>query len=160
MGAGLQWGVPPRATTDALIRMRQAEVEDALAALQRARDAVGRAKAARDQALSAQHALVARMQQLNAATARTAGRLGQRDSYRSQLRAQVESAGERVNVTARSLREATSVLTDSQARVEQALRAKEAAEAQRAADDKADARKRERRDQAAVDDRWRPPRRG
>jgi len=160
MGAALQWGVPPRATTDALIRMRQAEVEDGLTALQRARDAVERAKAARDQSVSAQQALSARMQQLNAATARTAGRLGQRDSYRAQLRAQWVAAGERVNVTARALRDATNALSESQARVEHALRAKEAAEAQRAADDKADARKRERRDQAAVDDRWRSPRRG
>jgi hypothetical protein len=43
--------------------------------------------------------------------------------------------------------------------VELALRTREAAEAQRDADDKATARKRERRDQAATDDRWRPPRR-
>jgi len=43
--------------------------------------------------------------------------------------------------------------------VERALRTREAAKAQRDADDKADARKRERRAQAASDDRWRPPRR-
>jgi hypothetical protein len=159
MEGGLQWGVPPRATTDALIRMRQAEVEEALVGLQRARDSVERAKGARDQAVSAQQALAARMRELHVAQARTAGRLGQRDVYRARLRSQLDAAGERVHLTARTLREATNALTDAQKRVELALRAREAAEAQRAADDKAEARKRERRDQAANDDRWRPPRR-
>jgi hypothetical protein len=159
MGGGLEWGVPPRATTDALIRMRQAEVEEALVGLQRARDVVDRAKVARDQAVAAQQALAARMREVHAAAARTAGRLGQRDAYRARLRSQLDAAGERVNATARSLRDATNALTEQQKRVELALRTREAAEAQRAADDKAEARKRERRDQAASDDRWRPPRR-
>jgi hypothetical protein len=159
MGGGVQWGVPPRATTDALIRIRQADVEDALRRLQAARDVVERAKVARDQAVSAQQALAARMRELHAATARTAGRLGQREVYRAQLRAQLDTAADRVNATARALRDASNGVGDAQARVEQALRAREAVEAQRAADDKAEARKRERRDQAASDDRWRPPRR-
>lgn len=140
--------------------MRQAAVEEALRGLQQARDAVERANVAREQAVSAQHALLERMQRLHAAAARTAGRLGQRDVYRAQLRTQLDGAGERVAATGRAVRDAGQALADAQARVEQALRAREAAEAQRAGDDKADARKRERRDQAAIDDRWRPPRRG
>jgi hypothetical protein len=152
--------VPPRATTDALIRMRQAEVEEAMRALQRARDGADRARAGRDQAVAARAALSERMQKLNAAAARTAGRLGLRDHYRAQLRAQLHAAGDRVNATGRALREATHVVTAAQTEVERALRARDAAEAQRDADDKAEARKRERRAQAASDDRWRPPRRG
>jgi len=151
--------VPPRATTDALIRMRQAEVEEAMRALQRARDGTERARVGRDQAVAARAALTERMQQLNAAAARTAGRLGLRDHYRSRLRAQLEAASQRVEATSRALREATHAVTAAQAEVERALRTREAAEAQRDADDKADARKRERRAQAASDDRWRPPRR-
>jgi hypothetical protein len=140
--------------------MRQADVEEATRALQRARDAAERARATRDQAFAARAALTERMQRLNAAAARTAGQLGQRDHYRSQLRAQLDGAGERLNATARAWRDANRAIAVAQQQVEQALRAREAAEAQRNADDKADARKRERRDQAASDDRWRPPRRG
>jgi len=151
--------VPPRATTDALIRVRQADVEEAMRALQRARDGAERARAGRDQAMAARGALNDRMSRLNAAAARTAGRLGMRDHYRAQLRTQLEAAGERVNATARALRDANHAVDAAQRQVEQALRARDAAEAQRDANDKADARKRERRDQAASDDRWRPPRR-
>jgi len=139
--------------------MRQADVEEAMRALQRARDAAERARAGREQAVAARAALAARMQRLNAVSARTAGRLGQRDQYRAGLRAQLESADERDGATARALRDATSALAAAQAEVERALRARDAAEAQRDADDKAVARKRERRAQAAIDDRWRPPRR-
>jgi hypothetical protein len=57
------------------------------------------------------------------------------------------------------MRTALQGLTEAQERVEQALRARQAAEKQRAAEDKALARRRERQDQAATDDRWRPPRR-
>jgi len=128
-------------------------------ALQRARDGTERARVGRDQAVAARAALTERMQQLNAAAARTAGRLGLRDHYRSRLRAQLEAASQRVEATSRALREATHAVTAAQAEVERALRTREAAEAQRDADDKADARKRERRAQAASDDRWRPPRR-
>ena len=99
------------------------------------------------------------MQRLNAAAARTAGQLGQRDHYRAQLRAQLDSAGDRLDATARASRDATHAVAVAQQQLELALRTREAAEAQRDADDKADARKRERRDQAASDDRWRPPRR-
>jgi hypothetical protein len=139
--------------------MRQADVEETMRALQRARDGIDRARAGRDQAVAARAALTERMQQLNAAAARTAGRLGLRDHYRSRLRGQLEAAGERVHATARALRDATHAVTAAQADVERALRARDAAEAQRDADEKADARKRERRAQAASDDRWRPPRR-
>lgn len=152
--------MPPRTTTDALIRVRQADVEEAMRGLQRAREAAERARAGRDQAVAARAALAERMQRLDGVTARTAGRLGQRDHYRAGLRAQLDGAGARVEVTARALREATHAVAAAQAAVERALRARNAAEAQRDADDKAEARKRERRAQAASDDRWRPPRRG
>ncbi len=128
--------------------------------LQRARDAADRARVGRDQAVAARAALAERMQRLTAVAARTAGRLGQRDHYRAGLRAQLDGAAVRVEVTARALRDATQAVTAAQAEVERALRARDAAEAQRDADDKAEARKRERRAQAASDDRWRPPRRG
>jgi len=128
-------------------------------ALQRARDAADRARAGRDQAMAARAALSERMQRLNAVAARTAGRLGQRDHYRAGLRAQLDGAGARVDATARALRDATQAVAAAQAEVERALRARDAAEAHRDADDKAEARKRERRAQAAIDDRWRPPRR-
>jgi len=128
-------------------------------ALQRARDAAERARAGRDPAVAARRAIAERMQRLNGVAARTAGRLGQRDHYRAGLRAQLDGAGARVEATARALRDATHAVTAAQADVERALRARDAAEAQRDADDKADARKRERRAQAASDDRWRPPRR-
>ncbi len=128
-------------------------------ALRRARDAAERAHASREQALAARAALTERMQRLNAAAARTAGRLGLRDHYRAQLRAQLDSAGARLDATARTVRDATGAVTAAQAEVELALRAREAVEAHRDADDKAEARRRERRDQAASDDHWRPPRR-
>ena len=60
----------------------------------------------------------------------------------------------------RTVRETTTAVAAAQELVERALRARDAAEAQRTADDKAETRRRERRDQAASDDRWRPPRRG
>lgn len=129
-------------------------------ALQRARDGAERARIGRDQAVAARSALAERMSKLNAAAARTAGRLGMRDHYRAQLRSQLDAAGERVNATGRVLREATNAIEAAQRQVEQALRSRDAAEAQRDADDKADARKKERRAQAASDDHWRPPRRG
>jgi hypothetical protein len=139
--------------------VRHAEEQEATRGLARSREAADRARAARDQAVAAQAALTERMQRLHAAAARTAGQLGQREAYRAQLRGQLASAGERVQVTARALRDTLAAVTDAQHKVEQALRAREAAEAQRDADDKLEARKRERRDQAAADDRWRPPRR-
>jgi hypothetical protein len=151
--------VPPRATTDALIRMRQAEVEESMRALERARDSAERARVTRDQAVAARAALTERMQRLNAAAARTAGQLGQRDHYRAQLRSQLDGAADRLETTARACRDANLAVATAQQQVELALRSREAAETQRDADDKADARKRERRDQAASDDRWRPPRR-
>ena len=151
--------MPPRATTDALIRLRRAEEHEATRALERARVAVERTRLARDRAASAHAGLRERLLRLHAASARTAGALGLRDSYRAQLRAQLDGASARVEATARALGEAGRALDDAQRQVEQALRAREAAEAQRDAEDKAEARRRERRDQAANDDRWRPPRR-
>ncbi|HWE26879.1 MAG TPA: hypothetical protein VHB97_02705 [Polyangia bacterium] len=139
--------------------MRQADVEDALRVLQRARDAAERAHATRDQAVAARAALQERMQRLHAKAARTAGQLGLRDHYRAQLRSQLDSVDERMRATGRAFRAATQAVAAAQQQVELALRAREAAEAQRNADEKLDARKRERRDQAAADDRWRPPRR-
>jgi hypothetical protein len=83
-----------------------------------------------------------------------------RDAYRAQLGAQLDVAAERVQAAKRALQEATRTLSDAQTRMEQALRAREAAEAQRDENDNAELRRRERRDQAASDDRWRrPPRR-
>jgi hypothetical protein len=128
-------------------------------ALQRARDALDRARALRDQAVAAQVAIAERMQKLSGATARTAGRLGQRDAYRAQLRGQLDAAGERVRVTARGIRDAAHALGEAQKQVEQALRAREAVESQQKAADKQESRKRDRREQAASDDRWRPPKR-
>jgi phage shock protein A len=151
--------VPLRATTDTLIRLRRADEQEAMRALERARDAAERARAAREQAIAAQAAIAERMHRLHAASARTAGRLGLRDVFRAQLRAQLDGAAERVNATARAWRDASQALADAQRQLEQALRARKAVEAQRDADDKAEARLRERRDQAASDDRWRPPRR-
>jgi chromosome segregation ATPase len=156
---GYNGRVPPRSTTDALIRLRQADEHEALRMLQRAKEQVDRARAARDQALAVQAALTERMQRLHAASARTAGQLGRHDLYRRQLRAELATATERAQVTARALRAANQNLGAAQQKVEQALRAREAVEAQRTADDKAESRKRERRDQAASDDRWRPPKR-
>ncbi|HEY1586222.1 MAG TPA: hypothetical protein VGH63_11090, partial [Polyangia bacterium] len=120
-------------------------------ALQRAREAADRAQASRDQAVAARAALATRMQRLHAAGARTAGQLGLRDHYRARLRAQLDAASERMNATARAARVATDAVGVAQQQVERALRAREAAEAQRNADDKSEARKRERRDQAAAD---------
>lgn len=128
-------------------------------ALQRARDGVERARGARERAVAAQATVAERMQRLNAASARTAGALGLRDAYRSRLRSQLDAASERAQATMRALRDATDGLGEAQRQVEKALRAREAAEARRDADDKTEARRRERRDQAASDDRWRPPRR-
>jgi hypothetical protein len=152
--------VPPRTTTDALIRVRHAEVEEAMRGLQRARDAADRARTVRDHALARQTAIGERLQRLEEAAARTAGQLGRRDHYRAELRALSQGAAERVATSERTLRESTNLIGAAQAQVERAVRARDAAEAQRDADDKADARRRERRDQAANDDRWRPPRRG
>jgi hypothetical protein len=151
--------VPPRTTTDALIRIRHAEVEKAMRGLQRARDAADRARVVRDQALAKQGTIGQRMQRLQELAASTAGQLDRRDRYRAELRALLDSAAARVATSERALRESTSLIATAQEVVERAVRARDAAEAQRDADDKADARRRERRDQAANDDRWRPPRR-
>ena len=151
--------MPPRTTTDALIKMRQTEVEEAMRGLQRARDAAERARAIRDQALAKQAAIDERMQKLHATMPRTAGQLGRRDRYRAELRALLDGAADRVQASERTLRETTHMISTAQGLVERAVRAREAAEAQRQADDKAEARRRERRDQAANDDRWRPPKR-
>jgi flagellar biosynthesis chaperone FliJ len=151
--------VPPRATTDALIRLRHADEQEAMRALKRARDVVDRAGALRDQALLAQSAVAERLAALTPAGARTAGKLGQRDAYRAQLRTELDAAGKRVEATTRGLGEANHALGEAQKQVEQALRAREAVESQRRTEDKQETRKRDRREQAASDDRWRPKKR-
>jgi len=140
--------------------MRRAEVEQAMRGLQRARDAAERATALRDKAQAKHAAIRERMQRLQGVGARTAGQLGRRDRYGADLRALLAGAAAQVDASLRAIRETTHAVTAAQELVERAVRAREAAEAQRAADDKADARRRERRDQAASDDRWRPPKRG
>jgi len=140
--------------------MRQAEVEDAMRALQRARDAADQARAVHDRTVAKQAAIEERMARLQETPARTAGQLGRRDHFRAELQALLDGAAERVAASERALRESTERIASAQGLVERALRAREGAEAQRDADDKADARRRERRDQAASDDRWRPPKRG
>lgn len=128
--------------------------------LQRARDAADRATLVRERALAKQSAIAERIGRLQEAAARTVGQLGRRDQYRQELRTLLDSAVERVETSMRTIRETTTAVTAAQELVERALRARDAAEAQRTADDKAETRRRERRDQAASDDRWRPPRRG
>jgi len=140
--------------------MRQAEVEDAMRALQRARDAADQARAVHDRTVAKQAAIEERMARLQETPARTAGQLGRREHFRAELQALLDGAAERVAASERALRESTERIASAQGLVERALRAREGAEAQRDADDKADARRRERRDQAASDDRWRPPKRG
>lgn len=139
--------------------MRQADVEEAVRALQRARDAAERARATRDQAVAARAALEERGRRTEVSAPRSAGRLGLRDHYRTRLRAQLDTAAERIDAATVALRAADEAVSAAQYAVELTLRAREAAEAQRSADDKRDARKRARRDQAAADDMWRPPRR-
>jgi hypothetical protein len=160
MRAELQWGVPPKATTDALIRLRQAEELEAIRALMRAREGVERATKGRDTALGMLAGLKQRLQALSAAGAQTtAGTLAQREIYRTQLRRQIDVANGRLQSAERSVTEALRGRDTAQRTLEQALRAREAAEAQRDATETAESRRRERRDQAASDDRWRPPRR-
>jgi hypothetical protein len=152
--------VPPRATTDVLLRLRQVEERDAMRGLDRARQALDRATETRDDAIAARAELAMRMQREGTSRGpTTAGALVTREAYRSQLRIQVAASDERLRAGERALREALQALTEAQQRVEQALRARQAAQKQRAAEDKAQARRRERQDQAATDDRWRPPRR-
>jgi hypothetical protein len=160
MRAELQWGVPPKTTTDALIRLRQAEELEAMRSLNRAREGVERATKGREAALAAVVGLKQRLHALSTASARTtAGTLAQREVYRTQLRKQLDAANLRLQKSERGVAEALRVRDTAQKALEQALRAREAAEAQREATETAESRRRERRDQAASDDRWRPPRR-
>lgn len=129
-------------------------------ALNRAREAVERATQGRDAALGVLAGLGQRLQALSAATAQTtAGSLAQREIYRTQLRRQIDAAKGRLHAAERGMAEALRTRETAQRTLEQALRAREAAEAQRDATETAESRRRERRDQAASDDRWRPPRR-
>ena len=160
MRNAVEWGVPPKATTDALLRLRRTEELEAMRGLNRAREAVERATRGRDTALAALGALEQRMAVLNGAAARTtAGTLAQRDVYRAQLRKQVAAAKARLRTAERAMAEAMRGREAAQRALEHGLRAREAAEAQREATATAESRRRERRDQAASDDRWRPPRR-
>ena len=128
-----------------------------------ARATVDRAESARAAATATVEALATR---LRAATvgdervghARQAGRLAARDAFAGELRAQLTAAKARQVVVERQVVQALQGVTVAQQRLEQALRAREAAGLQREAEEKAGVRRRERRDQAAADDRWRPPR--
>ena len=124
--------------------------------LKRARDLADRARAAHERALAKQATIDGRIERLREAAADTAGQLERRERYRAELRALLEGASTRVAASERALRESDTMIQSAQTLVERALRARDAAEAQRSADDKAEARRRERRDQAASDDRWRP----
>jgi hypothetical protein len=142
------------------LRLRQVDEQEAMRGLERARQAVERATGARDRARAEMSELSQRMEQSRAGSGRmTVGALVARDGYRTQLRTLLAGAEERVRAGERALRDALRGLTEAQQQVERALRAREAAERQRSAQDKTLARQRERRDQAATDDRWRPPRR-
>jgi hypothetical protein len=161
MRGALQWSVPPKATTDALLRLRKADELEAMRNLGRATDALEKAKQARDAAAAGVTALERRVKSLVSAAGRTTvGTLAQRDVFRAQLRKQLEAAKSKLTIAERALTETLRARERAQRAVEQALRSREAAEAQRDATSAAESRKRERRDQAASDDRWRPPRRG
>jgi hypothetical protein len=152
--------VPPRSTTDALLRLRQVEERAAMRALEAARQAVDRATGARNHAVTARAELAERMERLRATAGKTtAGQLVARDTYRGELRELARAGDERVRAAERALGEALRGLSQAQLQVEQALRSRQATQRQRTVEDKALARRRERRDQAATDDRWRPPRR-
>jgi hypothetical protein len=152
--------VPPKATTDALLRLRKAEELETMRGLNRAREGVERATRARDLALGTLAGLEQRIKAWSAQGKHsTAGVLAQRDVYRAQLRRQLDVAKGRVQTAERALAESLRGRDAAQRALEQALRAREAAEAQRETTETADSRRRERRDQAASDDRWRPPRR-
>jgi hypothetical protein len=152
--------VPPRATTEVLLRLRQVDERETMRGLERARQALERATEARDRALAVRAELAQQLERTGASRGRTtAGTLVTRDAYRAQLRGQAATADEELRAAERALRQALHGLTAAQHQVEQALRGRQAAERQRTAEDKALARRRERRDQAATDDRWRPPRR-
>jgi hypothetical protein len=152
--------VPPRATTNVLLRLRQVEEREAMRGLKQARQVVEGATATRDRVAGERAALASEMERVGASRARTTvGALVTRETYRRQLRQQLADAEERNRAAERAVRAALKGLAEAQQRVEQALRARQAAEKQRAAEDKALARRRERQDQAATDDRWRPPRR-
>ena len=128
-----------------------------------ARAAVDRAEAERATAVAAWGALQARLR-ATAGGARDgrgrvrAGELAAREAFAGELRAQLAVAQTRREATERQVRQAVQGVTAAQQRLEQALRTREAAGLQREAEEKAGARRRERRDQAAADDRWRPPR--
>jgi chromosome segregation ATPase len=159
MRGEVQCRVPSKATTDALIRLRRAEEQEATRRLRQARDGVERATAAREAAVGAWAALKQRLERLAAASGHTtAGTLSRRDAFRAQLRKQLDAARARVDGTQRVIKQAFRDLEAAQKALEQALRARQATEVQRDAAETAEARRRERRDQSASDDRWRPPR--
>jgi len=132
-------------------------------ALEQARRAVERATEARDQAVATRDLVAKQLAEATGAGGQrgriTAGTLVTRDAYRGELRSLREAADERLRAGEWALQGAMDALTAAQKQMEQALRARQATERQRTAEDKALARRRERRDQAATDDRWRPPRR-
>ena len=109
--------------------------------------------------MAERRALYERLQRLPPDGPRTAGALRRRDNQRAQLRAHLAAATEQVTAAARTLRDCERTLDEAQRALEQALRAREAAKSHRDSEEKTESRRRERRDQAASDDRWRPPRR-
>jgi hypothetical protein len=156
--------VPPRATTETLLRLRRAEELEAMRGLAEARAAVDRAETARAAAVAAWDALQARLRESAVGDGRgrrrvrRVGELAAREAFAGELRAQLGAVQARREALERQVRQALQGVTAAQQRVEQALRAREAAGLQREAEEKAGVRRRERRDQAAADDRWRPPR--
>jgi flagellar biosynthesis chaperone FliJ len=152
--------VPPRATTDVLLRLRQVDEREAMRSLEQARQVVEEATRTRDRVVGERADLLSQLEKAGTERPRmTVGTLVTREAYKTKLRHQLAEADAQVRTAERAMRTALQGLTEAQERVEQALRARQAAEKQRAAEDKALARRRERQDQAATDDRWRPPRR-
>ena len=124
-----------------------------------ARAAVDRAESARSAAQAASQELAARLRNPDATSGRRrVGELAAREAFAVQLRGKLTAAKARLQQAEQAVTLALRGVTQAQERLEQALRAREAAGLQREAEEKAGMRRRERRDQAAADDRWRPPR--
>ena len=126
-----------------------------------ARAAVDRAESARAAAKAAADALKARLRESAAGVSggrRRVGDLAAREAFAGEVRARLAAAEVRLESAEREVTLVLRGVTLAQERLERALRAREASGLQRAAEDKAGMRRRERRDQAAADDRWRPPR--
>jgi hypothetical protein len=141
-----------------LLRLRRAEELEAMRGLADARAAVDRAEGARAAARAAHRELAERLRKPAGGGRVRVADLAAREAFAGELRERLRAAATRLEAAERGLALALRAVTAAQERLEQALRAREAAGLQRDAEDKAMARRRERRDQAAADDRWRPPR--